>query len=215
MLATLKNDVSIALERDPAARSWLEVLLTYPGVHAIMAYRFNHWLWCLGLKFLARFCAHITRMFTGIEIHPGAKIGQRVFIDHGMGVVIGETAEIGNDVTMFHGVTLGGTSSQKTKRHPTIESHVVIGAGANILGPVRIGRYTRVGAGSVVITDVPDHCTVVGIPGRIVHRSGFTSDAEALDHANLPDPSALLMEQMVADIKMLKQEVAAILDKRA
>lgn len=209
----ISQDVAIALERDPAARSRLEVLLTYPGVHAIIAHRLQHRLWNAGWKLLARWLAHCTRVFTGIEIHPGATIGNRVFIDHGMGVVIGETAEIGDDVTLYHGVTLGGTSLAKTKRHPTIESHVVIGAGANILGPVRIGHHTRIGAGSVVISDVPDHCTVVGIPGRIVHR-GLRDEGEALDHGNLPDPAALLMEQMVNDIRQLKETVAKVLDKR-
>ena len=151
--------------------------------------------------------SHFGRWVTGIEIHPGAQIGKNVFIDHGMGVVIGETAEIGNCVTLFHGVTLGGTSHAKSKRHPTVEDHVVIGAGANILGPVTIGHHTRIGAGSVVVEDVPDHCTVVGIPGRIVHRGGLEDDYEMLDHGNLPDPSANLLEQLVRDVEELKQKV--------
>ncbi|XP_060085378.1 serine acetyltransferase-like [Ylistrum balloti] len=207
ILDNIKKDIAIVFERDPAARSWLEVVLTYPGVHALVMHRFNHYLWQRGFKLLSRVLAHLTRLLTGIEIHPGAQIGQRVFIDHGMGIVIGETAEVGSDVTLYHGVTLGGTSQEKTKRHPTIENHVVLGAGANILGPVSIGHHTRIGAGSVVVTDVPNHCTVVGIPGRIVQRRGLQDDDETLDHGNLPDPSALLMEQMVTEIDTLKQRL--------
>ncbi|RMF15325.1 MAG: serine O-acetyltransferase [Candidatus Dadabacteria bacterium] len=209
-LNLLREDIAIAFERDPAARSWCEVVLTYPGVHAVVAHRFTHWLWRRGFKLFARLLSHFVRWLTGVEIHPGATLGRRVFIDHGMGVVIGETAEVGNDVTLYHGVTLGGTSLAKTKRHPTIEDHVVIGAGANILGPVTIGHHTRVGAGSVVVTDVPPHCTVVGIPGRIVYRKGLRDDVEALDHGNLPDPSALLLEEIVRNVEALRQQVEAL-----
>lgn len=157
-------------DRDPAARNTLEVLTAYPGVHAVIFHRLNHWLWSIGLKWLARLIAHVARWLTGIEIHPGAQIGRRFFIDHGMGVVIGETAEIGDDCTLYHGVTLGGTSWNKGKRHPTLKDNVVVGAGAKILGPITLNEGVRVGSNAVITKDVEEHSTAVGVPGRIVHQ---------------------------------------------
>ncbi len=168
MFERLREDINCVFERDPAARNRLEVLTTYPGVHAVLWHRMNHGLWQLGLKWLARWLSSIARWLTGIEIHPAAQIGRRFFIDHGMGVVIGETTEIGNDCTLYHGVTLGGTSWQKGKRHPTLGNNVVIGAGAKILGPIRMGDGARIGSNAVVLRDVPPGATVVGVPGRIV-----------------------------------------------
>ncbi len=167
---TLFEDYAIAFKRDPAARNWLEVLLCYPGVQAILFYRWAHWLHGLDIPFFPRFLSHIARFVTGIEIHPGAKIGNRVFIDHGMGVVIGETAVIGNNCLLYQGVTLGGTGKEQGKRHPTLGCNVTVGAGAKILGNINIGSNTRVGAGAVVVKDVPANSTVVGIPGRIVSQ---------------------------------------------
>jgi serine O-acetyltransferase len=169
-LNSIREDVRAVLHRDPASRSWLEVLLCYPGLHAVWAHRINHWLWQHHLRLLARFLSNVSRTITGIEIHPGAQIGSRLFIDHGMGVVIGETAVVGDDVTMFHGSTLGGTGKEKGKRHPTIGNGVLIGAGAKILGNITIGINSRVGANSVVLHDVPEGSTVVGIPARLLQR---------------------------------------------
>jgi serine O-acetyltransferase len=168
MFKHLKEDISIVFERDPAARSHLEILTTYPGVHALIIHRMSHWLWEAGFYWLGRFTSHIGRGLTGIEIHPGATIGRRVFIDHGMGVVIGETAIIGDDCTLYHGVTLGGTSWNKGKRHPTLEKGVVIGAGAKVLGPITIGSGAKIGSNAVVVKDVPINATAVGIPARIL-----------------------------------------------
>ena len=168
MFERLKEDIKSVFDRDPAARTSLEVLTTYPGIHAVIWHRFAHQLWTIELYWLARLASHLGRWLTGIEIHPGATIGRRFFIDHGMGVVIGETAEIGDDVTLYHGVTLGGTQWQKGKRHPTLEKGVVVGAGAKVLGPITIGRDAHIGSNSVVIKDVPAGSTVVGIPGHIV-----------------------------------------------
>jgi len=187
----LREDVVCVFARDPAARSTLEVLLTYPGVHAVMLHRLAHWLWCNNWKLAARCLAFFARWWTHIDIHPGATIGRRFFIDHGAGVVIGETAEIGDEVTLYHGVTLGGTSWNPEKRHPTLGHGVLVGAGAKILGPVQIGDHVRVGANSVVIEDVPAYCTVVGIPGRIVRQKGVKltpNHALDLDHHLIPDP---------------------------
>ena len=168
LFSQLKEDIAVVFDRDPAARSTFEVITTYPGFHAMVIHRLTHKLWRLELKWLARFVAHIGRWLTGIEIHPGATIGRRVFIDHGMGVVVGETAEIGDDCTLYHGVTLGGTSWNKGKRHPTLMRGVVVGAGAKILGPITIGANARVGSNAVVVKDVPDDATAVGIPARII-----------------------------------------------
>ena len=177
MFQRLREDVSVVFDRDPAARTIFEVLTTYPGLHAIMAHRVAHWLWGRGLKWLARMLAYLTRWLTGVEIHPGATIGRRVFIDHGMGVVIGETAEIGDDCTLYHGVTLGGTSWQKGKRHPTLARGVIIGAGAKVLGPITLGEGAKVGSNAVVVKDVPAGATAVGIPARILDEAKAAPNA--------------------------------------
>lgn len=177
MFKRLKEDIQCVFERDPAARRFIDVLTTYPGLHALMLHRFAHGLWGVGLKWLARVVSMFSRWLTGIEIHPAAKIGRRFFIDHGMGVVIGETAEIGDDCTLYHGVTLGGTSWEHGKRHPTLGNNVVIGAGAKVLGPIRLGDQARVGSNAVVVKDVPDAATVVGVPGRVVVSGKNTQDA--------------------------------------
>jgi serine O-acetyltransferase len=170
MFRHLKEDIAVVFERDPAARTRWEIITTYPGVHALIAHRFSHWLWQHRLRWLARFSSHVARWLTGIEIHPGAEIGHRVFIDHGMGVVIGETAVIHDDCTLYHGVTLGGTSWNKGKRHPTLERGVVIGAGAKVLGPITIGAEAKIGSNAVVVKDVPAGATAVGIPARILDQ---------------------------------------------
>jgi len=170
MFDTLKEDIRVVFDRDPAARSALETLIACPGLHSILMHRVNHWLWNKRLRLLARLGSHIARFLTGIEIHPGAAIGRRFFIDHGMGVVIGETSEIGDDCSIYHGVTLGGTTWQKGKRHPTLKNNVIIGAGAKVLGPITLGEGSRVGSNAVVVKDVPPGATVVGIPGHVVVR---------------------------------------------
>src|SRR5512136_593459 len=199
MFNTIRRDIQSIFDRDPAARSTLEVLLCYPGLHAIWGYRVSHGLWTHGFKLLARWVSQLVRGLTGIEIHPAATIGPGFFIDHGMGVVIGETAEIGANVTLYHGVTLGGTSWNKGKRHPTLEDDVVVGAGAKILGSITIGARTRVGANAVVVKNVPPDSVVVGIPGRVTHRKGVAQvvysdngSAHALDleHDAMPDMTA-------------------------
>lgn len=172
MFARLKEDVRSVFDRDPAARSWFEVVLNYPGLHAVLFHRLSHRLWKANFKVLARWLSQVSRWLTGIEIHPGATIGRRFFIDHGMGVVIGETAELGDDVTIYQGVTLGGTSWQKGKRHPTLEDGVIVGAGAKVLGPFTVGKNARIGSNAVVTKEVPESATVVGIPGRIVRQHG-------------------------------------------
>ena len=179
MIAQLREDVRSVFHRDPAARNAFEVLTCYPGLHALLMHRINHWLWLRGFKWLARFLSQIARWLTGIEIHPGARIGRRFFIDHGMGVVIGETAEVGDDVTLYQGVTLGGTSWNAGKRHPTLEDGVVVGAGAKILGPFTVGANSKVGSNSVVTKAVPPDSTVVGVPGRIVRRTDAAADRSA------------------------------------
>jgi serine O-acetyltransferase len=191
MFDTLKRDVQVVFERDPAARSAVEVLWCYPGVHALLFHRTAHWLWTHRWLLLGRFVSHVGRFLTGIEIHPGARIGPGLFIDHGMGVVIGETTEVGANCTLYQGVTLGGTSLKKEKRHPTLGHHIVVGAGAKILGAITIGDHSKIGAGSVVVTEVPPHSTVVGIPGRVVQRTGEKNvEGIDLDHHDLPDPEA-------------------------
>ena len=177
MFDHIKEDISIVFERDPAARTHLEILTTYPGVHALLMHRFSHWLWKARFYWLGRVFSHIGRGLTGIEIHPGATIGHRVFIDHGMGVVIGETAVIGDDCTLYHGVTLGGTSWNKGKRHPTLEQGVVIGAGAKVLGPITIGKNAKIGSNAVVVKDVPPNATAVGIPARILEEEKAKAEA--------------------------------------
>lgn len=188
MLGRITKDIRAVKERDPAATSTMSVLFNYPGVHAALWHRVNHWLWNHGRTGISRFLSQVVRFFTGIEIHPGAVIGQGFFIDHGMGVVIGETAIIGNDVTIYQGVTLGGTGKEVGKRHPTLEDCVVVGVGAAVLGDIVIGQGSRVGGGAVVVQDVPPNCTVVGIPGRIVVREGERIEAIDLHHEDLPDP---------------------------
>lgn len=189
ILELMKEDIETIFSEDPAARSWVEVMACYPGLHAIWSHRVNHWLWTHGLTTLSRFFSQVSKFFTGIEIHPGATIGRRFFIDHGSGVVIGETAEVGDNVLIYQGVVLGGTSLEKVKRHPTIGNNVVIGAGAILLGSFKVGDHAKVGAGSVVIAEVPPQATVVGVPGRIVEapRSKNVSGID-LDHNRLPDP---------------------------
>jgi serine O-acetyltransferase len=203
LFRSIRDDIHSVFERDPAARSTLELFVAYPGLHAIWAHRVEHWLWQHGLKLIARWGSHTTRFFTGIEIHPGAVIGDGFFIDHGMGVVIGETAEIGNNVTMYHGVTLGGTSLAHGKRHPTIEDNVVIGAGAKVLGAIIVGSNSRIGANAVVVKSVPPESVVVGVPGQVVHRSHPSSEGPDLEHGRLPDT-------LGESIKSLMDRIAAI-----
>ena len=207
MFNHLREDIAVVFERDPAARSSFEVLTTYPGVHAILLHRLSHWLWRNGLLWLARFLSHLARWFTGIEIHPGARIGRRVFIDHGMGVVIGETAEIGDDCTLYHGVTLGGTSWNKGKRHPTLEAGVVIGAGAKILGPITLGAGAKIGSNAVVVKDVPAGATAVGIPARILDTEQAKIRAETAEKVGF---SAYAISQDMND--PVVQAFHAILD---
>lgn len=204
----LKEDIDVVFEQDPAARSYLEVCLTYSGLHAIWNHRIAHLFYRKKFYFIARLISQLSRFFTGVEIHPGAKIGRRFFIDHGMGVVIGETCEIGDNVTIYQGVTLGGTGKEKGKRHPTIKDNVLIATGAKVLGSITIGKNSKVGAGSVVLKDVPDHSTVVGIPGRVVVQNG--EKVKDLDHHKLPDPMYELLKRMDAEIKELKQEIATL-----
>lgn len=231
MFNHLKEDISIVFDRDPAARTHFEILTTYPGVHALIMHRFSHWLWNKRFFWLGRMLSHIGRWLTGIEIHPGATIGRRVFIDHGMGVVIGETAVIGDDCTLYHGVTLGGTSWNKGKRHPTLENGVVIGAGAKVLGPISIGKNAKIGSNAVVVKDVPENATAVGIPARILEEEkqkkrddtaqkiGFSAYAvgndendpitkaihSLLDHANKQD----------AELTALRAELAKLSDAQS
>ena len=197
MLRQIKEDIRTVFERDPAARNLFEVLIAYTGLHAMFFYRISHFLWKMGDKTLARIISNICRTLTGIEIHPGAKIGRRFFIDHGMGVVIGETAEIGDDVLLYQGVVLGGTSMEKKKRHPTLKDSVVVGAGATILGAIEIGAGAKIGAGSVVIKPVPPCATVVGVPGRIV--GDMKKEKVDLDHAKLPDPIADALRLIISE----------------
>jgi len=211
MLQRLRQDIQVIFARDPAARSVAEVVLFYPGLHAVWMHRAAHWLWRRKRRLLARGVSHVSRALTGIEIHPGAQIGPGFFIDHGMGTVIGETAEIGEDVTLYHNVTLGGVSWEKIKRHPTLEDHVVVGAGAQILGPIRIGAHSRVGANSVVVKDVPPYSVVSGVPGRVRGRSADPLPEpplhEDLQHNRLPDPTMELLREMGARVVALENVV--------
>ena len=207
-LKKIRNDFNAALSMDPAATSKLEVALTYSGFHALLMYRLGHWLWKRRIPFLPRALSQFARFLTGIEIHPGATIASGLFIDHGMGVVIGETTEIGNNVTLFQGVTLGGTGKQRGKRHPTIGRHVVVGAGAKVLGPITVGDYVKIGANSVVLQDVPDHSTVVGIPGRIVRiKDERVADEALMDHIHIPDPIADKLIELQLQIDGLRKEL--------
>ena len=206
MFKTIRNDVQSVLDRDPAARNMFEVLLCYPGLHAIWMHRLSRRLWKSGFKLVARWISQTTRTFTGIEIHPGAIIGKNLFIDHGMGVVIGETAEIGDNVTLYHGVTLGGTSSQKTKRHTTLKDNVVVGAGAKVLGAITIGNGSRVGANAVVVKSAPPNSVIVGVPGQILLRS-HKHAAIDLDHNLLPDTIGDTVAALVAHVEELEKRL--------
>ncbi len=214
----IKEDIQVVFERDPAVRSKWDVILAYPGFHAVLFHRLAHWLWSCGWTTLARVVSHLSRFLTGIEIHPGARIGRRLFIDHGMGVVIGETAEIGNDVTLYQGVSLAGTSLEKGKRHPTLEDWVLIGAGAAVLGPITVGRHSRIGAGSVVVNSVPAHSTVVGIPGKIVKGDGLHQPSGKpiidLDHANLPDPVMRALSTLLEHVEKLEHRLEEVTSRQ-
>ena len=190
MFDNLRAEIKAIKDKDPAARSTLEIFLCYPGFWALLMHRVSHWLWIHSFKLLARMNSNLARFLTGIEIHPGATFGKRVFIDHGMGVVVGETAIVGDDVLLYQGVILGGTSTEKTKRHPTVERGVIVGAGAKVMGNITIGEYSKIGTGAVVLKDVPPQSTCVGVPGRIVKRRGVRHEEVDLDHGKLPDPVA-------------------------
>lgn len=213
MLSTLTADFKIIFERDPAARNWLEVIFCYPGLQALLFHRLAHWLYQQKVPFVPRFISHIARFLTGIEIHPGAQIGRGVFIDHGMGVVIGETAIVGDYCLIYQGVTLGGTGKESGKRHPTLGENVVIGGGAKVLGNITVGNNVRIGAGSVVLRDVPSDCTVVGVPGRIVYRSGVRVDP--LEHGKLPDSEATAIRALVDRIEQLERQVEELSAKQS
>jgi serine O-acetyltransferase len=202
---SVHEDIASVFDRDPAARSWLEVLLCYSGLHAVWAHRLNHWLWTHHLRLLARFLSQLARLLTGIEIHPGAQIGRRLFIDHGMGVVIGETTIIGDDVTLYQGVTLGGTGKEKGKRHPTLGNNVVVGAGAKVLGNVVLGENCRVGAGSVVLQDVPENSTIVGVPGHIIFRDG--QRVVITDPKEISDPLSDALAALSAQVQRLEGRI--------
>ncbi len=206
MYKRLREDIQAIFERDPAARSIFEVIFCYPGLHAVWMHRIARWFWNHKLFFLGRFISHLGRFLTGIEIHPGATIGKRFFIDHGMGVVIGETAEIGDDVTLYHGVTLGGVSLEKVKRHPTIEDNVVIGSGAKVLGPFTVGKGSRIGSNSVVIKEVPPNSTVVGVPGRVVLTPEKPQEKTDLEHGKLPDPEAKAIACLFDQVRELERK---------
>ncbi|WNS75588.1 serine O-acetyltransferase [Bacillus sp. DTU_2020_1000418_1_SI_GHA_SEK_038] len=214
MFKRLKEDIEVIFEQDPAARSYLEVILTYSGLHAIWAHRLAHALFKRKLYFLARVVSQISRFFTGIEIHPGAKIGRKLFIDHGMGVVIGETCEIGDNVTIFQGVTLGGTGKEKGKRHPTIKDNALIATGAKVLGSITIGENSKVGAGSVVLHEVPPNSTVVGIPGKVKIQDGVRIKKD-LNHSDLPDPIADRFKDLEQEIAKLSSELEELKKERS
>lgn len=215
MFDRIREDIRSVYARDPAARNAFEVLTTYPGLHAVWLHRVSHWLWQRRLRWLARWLSTLGRWLTGIEIHPGARIGRRFFIDHGMGVVIGETAEIGEDVTVYQGVTLGGTGKHAGKRHPTLRDGVIVGAGASVLGPLEIGEGAKIGAGSIVVKDVPPNSTVVGNPGKPVVVDGQRVDPEKihhpdLDHTRLPDPVADALDCLIERVEEFEAEIAAL-----
>ena len=204
LLSFLRQDFQIIFKRDPAARHWLEVVCCYPGLHALAIHRLSHDLWHRHIPFIPRFLSHIARFLTGIEIHPGATIGQGVFIDHGMGVVIGETAIIGDYCLIYQNVTLGGTGKESGKRHPTLGHSVIVGAGAKVLGNIEIGDHVRIGAGSIVLADVPHDCTVVGVPGRVISRSGQFCP---LEHGKLPDVEGQVIRTLLDRIEKLEQKI--------
>lgn len=205
LLSLIREDVATVVERDPAAKSRLEVYLCYSGLHAVWFYRMNHWLWNHRLFLLGRFMSQIARFLTAIEIHPGAKIGRRLFIDHGLGVVIGETAIVGDDVTLYQGVTLGGTGKEQGKRHPTLEDGVVVGSGAKILGNITVGKNCRIGAGSVVLRNVPENSTVVGVPGHIIFREG--KRVVITDPKQINDPLSEALASVVTEVNSLRERV--------
>jgi serine O-acetyltransferase len=213
MFSTIREQIDTVFKRDPAARSVLEIVLCYPGFHAALMHRAAHGIYKRGWFTLARVISQFSRMATGIEIHPGATIGRRFFIDHGMGIVIGETSEIGDDVLMYQGVTLGGTGKEAGKRHPTIGNEVVIGTGAKILGNIRIGDHVKVGAGSVVVRSVPDHSTVVGVPGRVVGDAN--ADLDTLEHGALPDPEGQAMDELSKRVAELESMVRTLANDKA
>jgi serine O-acetyltransferase len=205
LLSLIREDVTNVMDHDPAAKSRLEVLLCYAGLHAVWFYRMNHWLWNHGLFLLARWLSEVARWLTGIEIHPGASIGRRLFIDHGMGVVIGETSVVGDDVTLYQGVTLGGTGKEHGKRHPTLEDNVVVGGGAKILGNIVVGKNCRIGAGSVVLRNVPENSTVVGVPGHIVFREG--KRVVITDPKQINDPLSEALASVASEVNKLRERV--------
>jgi serine O-acetyltransferase len=205
LLSLIREDVATVLDHDPAAKSRLEIYLCYSGLHAVWFYRMNHWLWNHGFFLIARWLSQVARLLTGIEIHPGAKIGRRFFVDHGMGVVIGETAIIGDDVTLYQGVTLGGTGKEHGKRHPTIEDSVVIGGGAKILGNITVGKNCRIGAGSVVLRNVPENSTVVGVPGHIIFREG--KRVVITDPKQINDPLSEALAAVATEVSKLRERV--------
>ena len=211
MFRSLRSDFAIIKERDPAARNVWEIIFCYPGFQALSIHRVSHRLWNYGFPFLPRLLSQVSRFFTGVEIHPGAKIGKGVFIDHGMGVVIGETSEIGDRCLLYQGVTLGGTGKESGKRHPTLESNVVVGAGAKVLGGISVGTNTRIGAGSVVVKNVAANSTVVGIPGRIVHQSGVKINP--LAHSALPDTEANVLRNLMERIDQLESDILGLQDQ--
>lgn len=210
MFRTIKEQIDTIFREDPAAKSVLEIVLCYPGFHAVLWHRLAHRVYQARFFLLARILSSTARLLTGVEIHPGARIGRRFFIDHGMGVVIGETTEIGDDVLLYQNVTLGGTGNQKGKRHPTIGNHVVVGSGAKILGDISIGNYVKIGAGSVVVHPVPDHSTVVGIPGRVVRSR---NEVSPLEHGKLPDPEAAEREDLKRRVSELEDTVRRLAEK--
>ncbi|AMV72463.1 serine O-acetyltransferase [Desulfuromonas carbonis] len=215
MIQTLREDFKAVFERDPAVRSVFEIIFCYPGFHAMLFYRVAHWFWTRQFYFLGRFISHLGRFMTGIEIHPGARIGRGFFIDHGMGVVIGETAEIGDNCTLYHGVTLGGTSWAKEKRHPTLGDNVVVGSGAKILGPFTVGSNSKVGSNSVVVKEVPANTTVVGIPGRVVFAEGQKSEPQTdLEHGQLPDPEGKAISCLFDQIRALERKVQELTEEQ-
>ena len=209
MFQTIREQIDTIFREDPAAKSVLEIFLCYPGFHAILLHRVAHRLYRAGIPLVPRVISQFSRLITGIEIHPGARIGRRFFIDHGMGVVIGETTEIGDDVLLYQGVTLGGTGKEKGKRHPTLGNHVVVGTGAKVLGNILVSDHVKVGAGSVVIHPVPPNSTVVGIPGRVVRTKG-TEDEETLEHGKLPDPQLDELEDLKRRVRELEDQVRTL-----
>ncbi len=215
MFNTIREDIYSVFDRDPAARSVFEIIFCYPGLHAVWFYRVAHWFWTRNLFFLGRFTSHIGRFLTGIEIHPGAQIGKQFFIDHGMGVVIGETAEIGDNVTLYHGVTLGGVTWDKVKRHPTVGDNVVIGSGAKVLGPFTVGKGAKIGSNSVVVKEVPANSSVVGIPGRVVMQQEPKVEEKRpdLEHGKMPDPEAKAISCLFDQIRALEKKLEGLTER--